>query len=456
MRTIYILLLGGVLCFGSACRKYVEIDPGQIRVLKRTADYQALLYNSTLLDQSYSMPVYSGDDVGTEVATWQNTLQLPVANAFTWSEQHYGTTEEDFDWANLYKQLFTINTVVTQVMDSEGGTTAEKTAVKAAALVHRAYIYCVLVNIYAKAYNPATAAADPGVPLMLAPNFGTNLTRASVAKVYDQIIADLNEAIPSLPDKPDFISNPSKASAYAIMARAYLYKRDFTAAGESASASLAIQNTLLDLNDYKASPTTTFPTRLKNPEELLIKRPGQFPLAMPISADAISMYDQVNDLRYRLYVNDPTLVPGATYTTGRAYFKYRFADGTFIGPSVPEMVLIKAECEARANRLDNAMTLLNTLRRKRYEKSNYNADLSATTADQALHLVVDERKRELVARGFRWFDQRRLAQDPGFVQTVTRVFKGVTYTLIPGSNRYTYPIADKYIQLNPEIIQNPR
>ncbi len=118
-------------------------------------------------------------------------------------------------------------------------------------------------------------------------------------------------------------------------------------------------------------------------------------------------------------------------------------------------MLIKAECEARAGNTSVAVGLLNDLRKKRFKPADYKV-LTAATADAAMHLVVDEREREFMGRGFRWFDQKRLSKDAGLIPTITRVFKGATYTLEPGSNRYTYAIADKYIQLNPEIKQNPR
>lgn len=52
-------------------------------------------------------------------------------------------------------------------------------------------------------------------------------------------------------------------------------------------------------------------------------------------------------------------------------------------------------------------------------------------------------------------DQRRLANDPDFpTQTVTRVFKGTTYTLEPGAVRYTFPMGEKYLEENPEIRTN--
>ena len=131
--------------------------------------------------------------------------------------------------------------------------------------------------------------------------------------------------------------------------------------------------------------------------------------------------------------------------------------GIYTGPGVPEMMLIKAESEARAGNAGNAVTMLNTLRKKRYTPAGY-YDLTATTPQEALINVINERRKELMGTGMRWFDQRRLQKDTdyNFVKTVSRPFKGTTYTLEPGSPRYVFAIADKYLRLNPEIEQNPR
>ena len=44
--------------------------------------------------------------------------------------------------------------------------------------------------------------------------------------------------------------------------------------------------------------------------------------------------------------------------------------------------------------------------------------------------------------------------DPDFpTQTVTRIFKGTTYTLELGAVRYTFPMGEKYLEENPEIGQ---
>ncbi len=129
--------------------------------------------------------------------------------------------------------------------------------------------------------------------------------------------------------------------------------------------------------------------------------------------------------------------------------------GTSIGLDVPEVMLTKAECLARTGKTSEAMEVLNTLRKKRFAPADYQ-DLSAANADDALQIVLDERRRELMSRWIRFFDQKRLNKEARFAKTVTRVFLGETFTLEPNSNRYVFPIATNYINLNPEIVQNPR
>lgn len=448
-----ILIASVILCAASACRKYVEIAPQQTRELKLTSDYQQLLYNTSTMDPAYYYAIYAGDDAGSSEAKWQTGLNAIAGNAYIWADQFYGTTDEDLEWAAMYKALYVCNTVVTGVMGSQNGTDQQKVQAYSSALVHRAFTFYSLVNVYAKQYDAATAATDPGIPMLLEPKLFTDLTRATVQKVYDQIKSDLITALPSLPDLPDYNSNPSKVAAYAILARVYLNTRDFTEAERYANLALGLQSTLLDLNSYVALPTS-IPIKTKNPEEIFFKRTQQFPVAFPLSASMLSILG-TTDLRYQIFTINGTGINGATFT-GRAYNRVRLAnDGAYVGPSVPEMMLIEAECEARANQPGTAVSILNTLRKKRFKPADYK-DLTAANANDALLLVIDERKREFMGRGFRWFDQRRLSKDEGLVPVVTRIFQGNTYTLAPGSNRYTFPIADKYIQFNPEITQNPR
>lgn len=455
-KLLYIAVIG-MLLGGTACRKYVEIPPEMTRELKYTADYQALMYNTTLFDGSYSYPLLACDDIGSDESSWQdNIANNPFGKSYTWSSKFLLSDQEDQDWARLYTQIRNCNIIINGVMSSEKGTDAQKHTAQAYAQVHRAYAYLMLVNMYAKQYDAATAATDPGVPLLLNEDLFVNLTRTPVQAVYNQILTDLNSAVPYLPPVPtDAPSNPSQAAAYALLARTYLLQRNFTEAEHAADQALQLRNTVSNLNNYTAD-RYTIPNRQSDPECIFFKGVTSQP-TMPLSAGLQALLG-TKDLRYVLYTapGDSLVQGGVPPFHGRAFYRYRIkSEGNFVGPSVPEMMLIKAECEARADHAPAAIDLLNTLRKKRFTPADY-ADLSATTGAAALTAVVNERRLELMGRGLRWFDQRRLQKDAGLIGTVTRNFQGTVYTLAPGDNRYVFPIADKYILLNPEITQNPR
>ncbi|MCK7553702.1 RagB/SusD family nutrient uptake outer membrane protein [Chitinophaga sedimenti] len=378
------------------------------------------------------------------------------AAVYTWQAQYWGDTQGDIDWEKLYKVIYTVNEVIAGVMDSKNGTDAEKQQLYAEALVHRAYAYWCLVNIYGPQYDSATAAKDLGVPVLLTPDLYAPLNRASVAVVYDRIITDLKAAVDALPNLPDYNTRPSKAAAYAMLARTYLMTRDFTNARSYAEQALALQNKLLDLRTY-ANSVTGFPYRLVDPEVIFSKiNAGAYPFAgIQIDTAVLSLLG-TKDLRYTLFVK-----PGASFFpafTGFGYWRQKYSRETNTvtqGPGVPEMMLIKAECAARTNDAATATTILNTIRGYRFRTADYVA-LTPGTPQQALEAVVNERKREFFGTGLRWFDQKRLNKDAAFAKTVVRRFKGVDYTLEPNSNRYTYPIGPKYILLNPEIEQSAR
>ena len=101
------------------------------------------------------------------------------------------------------------------------------------------------------------------------------------------------------------------------------------------------------------------------------------------------------------------------------------------------------------------LKVLNELRKKRIATDKY-TDLPEVSGNKLLNVVLEERQRELVYSGVRFFDMKRLAKEGIYTRTLTRQFKETTYTLEPNSNRYMFPIAAKVRILNNGIEQNPR
>jgi len=71
-----------------------------------------------------------------------------------------------------------------------------------------------------------------------------------------------------------------------------------------------------------------------------------------------------------------------------------------------------------------------------------------------LQLIIEERKKELVFRGLRFTDLRRLNKEDAGI-TLNRIVNGREYKLLPNSLRYTLPIPDDAIA-GSQIVQNPR
>ena len=437
-----------------SCRKYVENVPVQgLRVLVYTQDYRLLMNNKNDSEVGAGLAASIGcDDVDLKDPNLQenivsNTVYMKM---YTWGKPFYVDKEEDFDWNAMYKGMFTYNTVIEGVLDSKNGTLEERNSIYAEALVQRAYTYFTLVNCYAKQCDAATAATDPGVPLLLKAELFVNLERATVDQVYAQILKDLAVALPLIPVNQPSNVRPNRAAAYALLAKVHLNMRNFEAALAAAEQSLSLSNVIID---YKQPMPGGYPTLVLNRQVLLRKVPRLTYSSMQLS-DELRTLLGTKDLRYSLFTRDGQYFAFYPNFTGRGFYPGAGSDQPSVGLTVTETYLIRAECLARAGRRVDALQMLNDFRKLRFLTGDYVA-LTATTDLDALKLVIDERRREFFGTGLRWFDQKRLNKDPLLAKTVTRVFNGVTYTLLPNSNAYVFPLSTLIVTQNPELKQNP-
>ncbi|MDR3008277.1 MAG: RagB/SusD family nutrient uptake outer membrane protein [Sphingobacterium sp.] len=452
----------------SSCEKYVDIKtqgqltPGTIE------NYRYLLNNTSALEAAPAISDIASDDLEIVDGTAQQT-GLAASDyygyynrAYQWSDIIYpieNLYHKDDAWNALYNTIAYANTIINEVPTVTDGTDQEKAELIAEAKVHRASAYLMLVNTYAKPYLQATANTDLGVPLVLVPTTEQPLVRVPVLRVYETILNDIQEAIPLLPNSQQYTTLPSKAAAYGMLARTYFYMNKYNEAAAAADQALAINNKLIDLTAMDQLTASNYPKRVFNNEILLSKVPvngisAYTPTAFRLSNDLIKLFGE-NDQRYNLFTVSGDIISTWEVYEGRYYYlDYVMNEGRNVGPSVPEMLLIKAEAEARSNKPAAAMALVNQLRAKRVLAKG-NVALTATDANDALVKVVQERRREFMFRMLRWWDMRRLKDDPLFQTSYTRTFAGKTVTLTPNSNRYVFPIAQYEINLSPEIVQNP-
>lgn len=439
----YIIILF-LLMIGSSflsCKKELDTKPSKsLEVPSTVNDLQALLDNIYIMnnlppgfDEASADDYYLQDPAFEALVSFQR-------NAYLW--QSKGTDFADFpnDWANIYNPVYYANVALDYIgsIAVTPNNQADWNNVKGSALFFRSLSFLRAAWIYSKAYDPATDAQDYGIVLRLTSDFNIQSARASLKETYDQIINDLKEAVPLLPDRPKQVTRPSKASAYALLARTFLSMRNYPQAGLYADSSLQLYNTLIDYNTI--SPGSSRPFQRFNSEVL-------FQIAMSIF-QFTNIYPRialVDSVLYQSYADDD-IRKTAFFRLYAEPDQYNFKgsyDGSpntlFMGIATDEVYLMRAECYARGGDIADAMADLNTLIETRWSNTSTYIPFSAATAADALALVLTERRKELIFRDLRWMDLKRFNKDGANI-TLTRNINGVIYTLPPNDNRYALPI----------------
>ncbi|QPH40930.1 RagB/SusD family nutrient uptake outer membrane protein [Pedobacter endophyticus] len=439
----------------SSCDKYLDVEPKGKQLLKTTNDFDLWLNNQVLTSETSADNImnYMTDNIDLQnVNTPPTTLSELI---YTWAPQFTtDITSTTYLWGEHYKRISLFNTVLVGINAAEGGTPSQKSSIRAEALLGRAHSYFYLVNEYAKPYDAATAATDLAVPYITSDDVSQKTpARSTTAEIYQHIISDINEAIPNLPaDNSNARFRGSKGAAYSVLARVYLYRREYAEAQRYAE--LALANTRATIIDYTNAATFPTTTNVVSHPDVIYGR-SSVAIGLPITAEFKSTFATNDARRTVLYYNWASNVRGSTLFY--ANLVTPVFQLTNSGTSVQEMHLIAAEGAARSNNLGVALSHLNEVRRNRYTGTPVTSrDFTSTDQNAVLNEVFAERRRELPFHGLRWFDMRRFDLEnrmPAVIRTNAQ--NNVIATLEPHSSKYTLQIPIQVLAFNPDMIQNP-
>ncbi len=442
------LLLLGILLWCSCTRMLEEKSDMRLTTPETLEDNQALLDRNTDVLGSFAMSGFaSADEYYITDAAYNALMNDEDRRLYTWQPDRVAISNtQGNDWSWAFKAILVANTVLHN-LETYQITGAEN--VRGQALVLRAIRFLDAAQVWGVAYNPTTAAQDLGLPLRLNPDMNEPSVRINLKDTYAQIIKDLETAVTLLPPKQVAATRPSKATALAYLARAYLLMGDYPKALDNALRVLQYQNTLMNFNTLNAN--ASYPIKNVNEEVLLratISTSG--PVRYNISLVPSEIYNSFtqNDLRKTIFfkVNpDQTIEFRGNYTAS--------PNGRLAGVAVDEIYLIIAECYARAGQTANALQYLNGLLVTRWKTGTF-IPFTASTSEEALELIKEERKKELLFRGVRWMDLKRYNRDGAGIE-LTRTVLGKTYILPPIDPRWAIAIPEDIIQLT-GMPQNPR
>lgn len=444
-----IIIISIIICSCISCKKFLDKKADKSLVVPVSIqDAQALLDFYSQMNSFYpSMGGQSDDDFFILDTYWAGIATVNQNN-YIWAKDNYNENE----WGYMYQVVLQANLALETIaaVIPSSNTLADYNRVKGGALFYRAYAFYQLAQHYSIPYDKGTAASALGIPLRLNTDINEPTKRASQEQTYTQIISDLTAAAAILPVSTTPVSRPSKAAAFAALSRTYLAMEEYLQASLYADSCLQLNNNLLDYKLITGTATNPFPRF--NAEVIFPSNeiaPGMLVGVNNWKVDSVlyKSYD-ANDLRKTLFYQSSV---AGTFGFRGGY------DGTgtvFNGITTAEMYLIRAECKARLGDKDGAMTDLNTLLEKRWKAGSF-IRITASSSEDALIKILNERRKELVQRGLRWMDLRRLNKDPRFAKTLTRKVNGQLYQLPPGDPRYTFYIPNKVIEMT-GIEQNIR
>ena len=406
-------------------------------------------------------------------------------------------------WAGHYGAIKNYNIAIEQCdLVEDEALKADANVLKGIALFCRASSYLTLARHFSADYEPATAATELAVPLILVYDQLEKPVRATLQEVYDQIIADLDEAEALLSEAGTINLNgtavnlagapkslaPTVDAVKALKARYFLDVHEYELAAESAmdvidsEAGYALSSSLEEMNkefmtdEGNESIIRLYATKSEGAVGCTIytsvqstDAEGKFfqPMFIP-SQTLVNAYEN-SDLRKQVWFPVdmyPVKVQGTLYNGITMFTKYignptlqqgNNEDGAhFCKPlMIAEMYLIAAEAYAQSGNEGDAAAIIGELRAAR-KAGDMTGDVMDVIKGEWLRETVGDGQRINCIK--RWGDGLPARPAQKAAENIVMNTPASDYTareLAADSHTLVWPIPSYEIKISPALIQNP-
>jgi hypothetical protein len=393
-------------------------------------------------------------------------------------------------WSGYYGALANVNNFLDNVDKIAVTTASAEEAAKERELLDnyigeayflRAYYHYQLVKRYAKDYEPATAATDLGVPLVLTFDLNAQPARATVEEVYSQVLTDLTAAKSLITTEGKLGSTTiTKDCITALEAEIYLtahrYQDAVTAANTLINSGkyplVNSEDELRDIWHKDVEDETIFMIFASQPSELgnsysmylsYTAASGKYiPYYIP-EQWVVDLFDDT-DFRKSVYLEQKPVFfkadyvvylinkyPGNPELFTSANSNYQHKPKVF---RIAALHLIKAEALAWSGDDAAALAALNVLKTHRGLP-----ELNGIAGDALKKEIQNERTREMLAEGVRLDDLKRwkLGVKRGVPQEAATIIslEAVYLDKSADENKFVWGIPSRDIITNPNLVQNP-
>ena len=475
MKTIkYLFILVSFSALDS-CRKFVEIPPsttqlgtasvfadGASATAAQTGIYTTMFTNS----ESSQMAQNLGELCDEFTAYDGNTYYINSMTASSGAGP----------WDNAYNYIYQANAVIEGLQGNNKLPARIAYQLTGEAEFMRSFWFFYMTNLYGD------------IPLPTTTDYSVNATlpRTAQVTVYQQCIADLQSAESLMNsnyvDATDTTvtttdrGRPNKWAAAALLARVYLYNKQYAQAETEATKVIGDQSVSGGNSNglYHLAPLSSVFLNASSEAIWQMDSPGP---NFPITPDAGTFYllsapsgcslspqlvgsFESGDQRAQQWIGTYTTtdVPSVTYYFPTKYTAYQAPDNTdcVMVLRLGEQFLIRAEARVQqgGSKIQEGIADLNKIR-ERAGLPDYNG---SQDAQSVLSAILKERQHELFTEwGHRWLDLIRTKNIDSVMSTPGNVFyyKNKTPGAVWNDNKTLFPIPEGEIQKDNKLTQNP-
>lgn len=444
MKCSYYQLIGClILMLFTSCDEYLSVKPDKKLAIPSTpSDLQAILdMISAMNDLNPGLGEIGSDNFFLPYDNWLSIDEEENRDAYVWRN----SPSHELYWTWMYKKIFNTNLVLDYIDEISFSSARQKKELYGQARFIRGMAFHKLTEVFAIPYDPVSAKNHLGIVLRLSSDINVKSSKSSLEDTYRQIILDLEAALTNLDQNlPQYPTRPSRAAAYGALARCYLSMRQYELAGLYADSCLAIKSNLLDYNTLVE--TGSYPFERYNEEVIYHSRLYAFRNLMESTARVDTLlyasYQEV-DLRKGLFFS----LQDDGYHSFTGDYSRSNAE-KFDGITTAEMHLVRAECLVRADMLQDAIDRMKLFYNYRYREGDISNVILPQSKDELLKLIIQERRKELIGRGLRWLDVRRLSFESKYAVDMVRVLGVNKHTLDAEQIKtFAYSIPQSAIEL---------
>ncbi len=473
----YIIAALVLIATFSSCTKTIDLKPthtidGDVAFTK-IEDYEAALTGaySRLLSVNY----YGSSNGSNAFATLSDMMtdnlyesSESLGNYQNFSHWTYTADDANIDasWLAAYRVIQQCNLTLRNIDKLSSTNEGAVNRVKSQALALRAFVHFDVLRYWGE--GSLRNSTLKGIPYVSIFDIEQKPSRLSVKESYDAIIRDLQEARGLMQNMDKAIQSATSTASTArgyideiatngILARVYNYAGEADSAIRYSSMAIAARplaskaNFPLiwqDANTAEVLWSVKFTPLNSGVGDNVYYATGNRASYRP-TLNLTALYDQVNDVRYASYfqlrarggANRLVLIK---YIAKQAQLARPDGITDFKVLRTGEMYLIRAEAYAQKLMEAAALADLNTLRAARI-----NGFVPGTETGPALLTAIDnERRKELVCEGHRWFDLKRSDR---LVDRITNC--NVFCSLDAAAREWVWPIPQTEILANPNIAQ---